>query len=79
MEKIASRVPTCEQLRDEKPDMERGGGQHSSPSVDTQFEPWPAGIDALRNKVAERHTAFEAPLLPRRRDPLKLRPQVEDD
>ena len=51
-------------------------------SVDSTFdvplEGWGASVDALSNKIAERCSHFQAPLLPRRWYPLKLRPQIED-
>lgn len=58
--------------------MDAGCGQHTSPSLDTQFERRSADLDAMRNKVAQRQTPFQAPLLPRRWNPFKLGPQVED-
>src|SRR5262245_18403181 len=53
-------------------------GQRGFPTFDIPREGWCTRIDALRNKIAERHSRFQAPLLPRRWYPLKLRPEIED-
>ena len=78
VEKILSRIPTDQQLRNKKSNMDLGGRQHTSPGLDTQFERRSAYLNAMRNKVTQRQTLFQAPLLPGRWNPFKLRPHVED-
>ncbi len=78
MEKILSRISAIQQFANEKSDTDFGRRHRASPSLNPRSERWSSGIDALRNKIAERNALFQGPLFPCRRYPLKLRAQIED-
>ena len=49
--------------------------KHAFPVFNIPLEFWCARADTLGNKIVERRSRFQAPLLPRRWYPLKLRPK----
>src|SRR5262245_50131558 len=63
-EKVPSRISTGQQFRDQKPDLDICRRQRAFPALDIAFKGWCAGLDALSNKITERRSRFQTPLLP---------------
>src|SRR5262245_30369170 len=70
---LVTRTSAGQQCGDEEPHVDICRRQRAFPAFDMAPEFWCAGLGALGNKIVERGAGCQAPLLPRRRYPLKLR------